>query len=146
MSEPAAQSHVSHARYVPAYHFVAAGLLFINLLWAGYRLVVERSLDRLVGFLTAIALGLVFYYAREFALRVQDRVIRLEERLRLKALCPPAQHPSIDNLSPNQLIGLRFASDAEIPALASRVMAENIRDKGQIKSMIREWRSDHMRA
>jgi hypothetical protein len=146
MTAPAPQTHASHTRYVPAYHFVAAGLLFINLIWAGDRLVVERSLDRLVGFLTAIALGLLFYYARHFALKVQDRVIRLEERLRLKALCPPVLHPSIDDLSPGQLIGMRFASDAEIPALASRVMAENIRDKRQIKSMIKEWRSDHMRA
>lgn len=146
MVEEQLQTQARHARYVPLYHFVTAAMLLVNTGWAGYRLVVEPSMDRAMGFVVAVALILLFYYAREFALRVQDRVIRLEERLRLKTLCPPALHPGIDKLTRNQLIALRFASDSEVPELAQRVMAENIHDKKQIKSMIQDWRADHMRA
>lgn len=146
MNDERPQTATSHARYVPLYHFVTAGVLLVNTVWAGYRLLVERTVDRTIGFLVSIALILLFYYARAFALRVQDRVIRLEERLRLKTLCPQHLHPEIDKLTRNQLIALRYASDAEVPDLAQRVMAENIRDKSQIKSMIRDWRADHMRA
>ncbi|MEO8294566.1 MAG: DUF6526 family protein [Gemmatimonadota bacterium] len=146
MTDIPTQGFRSHARYVPAFHFLGAGILLLNFLWGGYRLTVERSMDRLVQVVLAIGLGIIFYYARTFALVVQDRVIRLEERIRLKALCPEAQHAGIDRLSPSQLIALRFASDGEIPQLAGRVMAENIRDRNQIKSMIQQWRDDGMRA
>lgn len=146
MADSASQSYANHTRYVPGYHYLLLTLLTINLLWTGYRLFREPSVDRGVSFLVAIALGLLAYYARSFALRAQDRVIRLEERLRLTRLLPADQHGRIDALRTSQLIALRFASDEEVPALAARVFAGELTKPKEIKQAIRNWRADHLRA
>jgi hypothetical protein len=88
----------------------------------------------------------MFFFARLFALAVQDRVIRLEERLRLERLLPPDLQPRIQDFATAQLVALRFASDAELPALARKVLAENITDRKVIKRMIQNWRPDYQRA
>jgi hypothetical protein len=95
--------------------------------------------------LLAFALILVFFYARIFALRAQDRVIRLEERLRLAELLPPDQKHTIGQLTTSQLIGLRFASDGEVAALVATVRAEGIEDRDEIKKRVTNWRADHQR-
>lgn len=140
------QSFASHARVVPGYHYVTTGLLVVVLVWTVYRLAGERTIDRLIDVLLAISVALVMYYARAFPLKVQDRLIRLEERLRLKSLCPESLHRDIDRLTPAQLVALRFACDDEAQELVAEVIREGIYDKGQIKSMIRTWRPDYFRA
>ncbi|HYG63840.1 MAG TPA: DUF6526 family protein [Thermoanaerobaculia bacterium] len=143
------QSYRNHRQFVPLYHFVTGSILLLNLIWALYRLV--RGLpdvplfDRVLGVLVALALFSIYFYARIFALRVQDRVIRLEMRLRLARLLPPDLQPRIGELSTGQLIGLRFASDEELPELTRKVLDERITKREAIKKMVRRWEADHLR-
>lgn len=139
------QNFANHARYVPLYHFVLSLLLLVNLACAGWRLFRDGSLDAVVALLTALALVLLFYYARAFALRVQDRLIRLEERLRLAAVLPGEVRGRIDELTPDQLIGLRFAADDELAELVPRVLDGSLVGRSAIKKSIRSWRPDHFR-
>lgn len=146
MPDTAPQSLARHARYVPGFHFVATGLLAINLVWSAIQLVRTPAFGSVVGLLLAIALILLGWYLRAFPLAVQDRVIRLEERIRMERLLPADLKGRIDEFDRDQLIALRFASDRELPELARRVLTENIRDQGAIKRMVKEWRPDHWRA
>lgn len=145
MPEPA-QSFQNHAKFVPVYHFVALPLIVINLIWSWYRLLRLETVDALVAALTATALLLLFFMARMFALRVQDRVIRLEMRLRLREVLPPGLLPRIVDFTPSQLVAMRFASDAELSDLAVVVLRDHIHDKKVIKQMIKDWNADHLRA
>jgi hypothetical protein len=142
----AEQSFANHTRIVPLYHFGIYGILAVNLLWQAYRLVTRFSLDQVVTTLVAVALPLVALYARVFALRAQDRVIRLEERLRMQEVLPAELRGPARTLHAGQLIGLRFASDEELPELVRWVLAEDVRDRRAIKARIRSWRADHLRA
>jgi len=145
MAAAVPQSYANHRRYVPAFHFLALGLLLLNLIYWLYALVRYRTGLQVDGVVLAVAVALVAFYARTFPLSVQDRVIRLEERLRLARLCPDLGS-RLDDLTTGQLIGLRFASDAELPALARRVIDEKITDKEAIKKQVVSWRADEMRA
>ncbi|MEP6491765.1 MAG: DUF6526 family protein [bacterium] len=140
------QTLASHARYVPGFHFVTGSVTIVILIWTLYRLVTLRTPDALLGVLIGSVLLAQFAYLRQFPLRVQDRVIRLEERLRLARLLPSDQQTKCDELTADQLIALRFASDAELPVLAKRVLNERIAGRGAIKAMIVDWRPDNMRA
>lgn len=143
---PVQQSAANHARMVPGFHYVGGSLALINLVWSIYRVVTRPGSDAYAALVVAVALLLTFWYARAFPLAVQDRLIRLEERLRLARVMPPEMQQRCDDLTPAQLIALRFASDAELPGLARKVLDENISSRAQIKGMIRDWRPDHMRA
>ena len=136
----------SHARYVPGFHFVTGTATIVILAWALYRLATLRTPAELFGVLVGGVLLAQFIYLRQFPLAVQDRLIRLEERLRMERLLPPDTRPMIDALTPDQLIALRFASDAELPALTKRVLNDRITDRKSIKAMVTSWRADHMRA
>jgi hypothetical protein len=96
--------------------------------------------------LLAAALLLGFFYARIFALRVQDRIIRLEEQLRCQRLLPADLQPRIAEFAAGQLIALRFASDAELPALARKVLDEKLTERKAIKQLIKNWKPDYLRA
>lgn len=143
------QSYPNHRQYVPGFHFLTFGILVVNLLWAGWRLFQGAGLplpDRIWAVVMAIAFLLLAWYTRTFPLKVQDRVIRLEERLRLARLLPPDLAARIPELSAGQLVALRFASDEEIPELTRTVLDEKIKNREEIKKRIRSWRPDHFRA
>ncbi|MDH3456350.1 MAG: DUF6526 family protein [Gemmatimonadota bacterium] len=139
------QSYTAHRRYVPLYHFVLPILLLLNLGYAVSRLIKEFGFASIVYVLTALALLIIFWYLRTFATGVQDRVIRVEERLRFERLLPDALKPRISEFTVGQMVGLRFASDAELPELAKRVLDEHIKDKEAIKKLIIDWRADEHR-
>ena len=124
---------------------VALPILLINVIYSGYVAATSFSVDSVIGLLVAVALILVAFFARIFALGAQDRVIRLEERLRLRDLLPPDQKDTIDKLTTAQLIGLRFASDGEVVALVEAVSTEGIEDREEIKKRVTNWRADHQR-
>ena len=98
------------------------------------------------GWFVVLSFAVVILYlrVRQYPLKVQDRVIRLEERLRLQALAPAEWHAQIYRLSEDQLIALRFASDDEVVALAKQALEENL-NRRQIKERIRNWRADDWR-
>jgi hypothetical protein len=146
MSTDKPQSFENHARIIPLYHFVTFGLFFVNLLWSSYRAFTDPTPDRIVTALLGVALILLAFYARSFALTVQDRVIRLEMSARLRDMLPADLRARANALSVRQLIALRFAGDEELPALCAKVLDENIQDQKAIKKMIRHWRPDHLRA
>ena len=129
---------------VPAYHYGAFGLVTINLLWNLYQTAVAFSLGQLVSLLAAVALVMALVYARIFALKVQDRVIRLEMRLRLATLAPDLDS-RFDEFTVNQLCSLRFASDGELPVLARKVLSERLDDRKAIKRQIKDWQADDWR-
>ncbi len=145
MAETKPQTYANHLRFVPLYHFVLALLLVVHLGWTGWRLWRDPSSGTAMGLLLAVALVLLFYFARAFPLNVQDRLIRLEERLRLAEMLPPEEAGRIGELSPDQLIGLRFAPDDELAELVPRVLAGELSDRKAIKQAIRNWRPDHYR-
>jgi len=139
------QTFENHAKFVPAFHVVVLGIFTINLGWSLYRVAHAFSTESVLSLLLAIAFILLALYSRMFALTVQDRVIRLEMRLRLLQILPVELRPRISEFSVNQLVALRFASDAELPALAKKVLDEKLNDRKAIKKMIREWQPDFLR-
>lgn len=145
----AEQSFATHRKFVWQYHFLAFGILVVNLAWSLYRLISGLPgvpfFDRFLQAALAIALILLAWYGRIFPLRAQDRVIRLEETLRLERLLPADLRPRIGELRPGQLIALRFAHDEELPELTRAVLERGIKDANEIKKMIRNWRADHFR-
>jgi len=141
------QNFGNHVKFVPAFHFFAIPVLVINFGWSLYRLrSLGLSFDGVFGVLLAAALVVVMFSARIFPLAVQDRVIRLEERLRCERLLPADLKPRIGEFTAGQLVALRFASDAELPALARKVLDEKLTERKTIKQLIKNWKPDYERA
>lgn len=140
------QSYANHGKFVPPFHFFVLPILLANVGFCVYWLIKDVGARTIVGLLVSIALLLLALFARLFALSVQDRVIRLEERLRMAALLPADLQPRIPEFTPEQLIGIRFASDAELPALARKVLDEKIADRKPIKLLVKDWKADNLRA
>ncbi len=138
------QSFKNHGRIDPWYHIVLGLLLLITLVHS-VMLVVHRP-DALSWTMLTMILALILtaMKVRSYSLKVQDRVIRLEERLRLMTILPPLLHHKIAELSVSQLIALRFASDKELMALTARTLEEKLEPKA-IKAAIVEWRADNFR-
>ncbi|MEN8144358.1 MAG: DUF6526 family protein [Gemmatimonadota bacterium] len=141
-----AQNYGNHRKWVPLYHFIAAALVLVFFGASIWRLIKQPSLGQTINLGMAAGLVLVFFYARATALVVQDRVIRLEERLRLRELAGADLTSRIDEFTTDQLIGLRFATDEELPGLARKVIDESITGRDAIKKMVQNWRPDHARA
>jgi uncharacterized membrane protein YciS (DUF1049 family) len=148
----AEQNFANHGRYVPLYHFFVMPILLINAGVQLYRLFAYRlvtplfALLGIFGVLFAAALFLAALYGRLFALAVQDRVIRLEEQLRCARLLPADLQPRIGEFTAGQMVALRFACDAELPALARKVLEEKLTERKAIKQQIKSWRADYLRA
>jgi hypothetical protein len=140
------QSYRNHARIVPAYHIGVFVPFVVNFIWATYRLFQDFGGDRLVAFLLSIALLLMFFSVRVQVTTVQDRVIRLEMRHRLRAVLPSDLQPQINTLSHRQLVALRFAGDAELPQLVREILAGTLRTQNDIKARVRDWQPDYLRA
>jgi hypothetical protein len=140
------QSFKSHAKFVPAFHYFVGPVLMINVINSVIRAYHSFNYEHAFGVLLALALLALAFLARIFALKVQDRVIRLEMRLRLRELLPADLQSRILDFRPGQLVAMRFASDAELPTLARKVLDENLTDQRSIKSQIQSWQPDHLRA
>ena len=140
-----AQNFGNHSRYVPLYHFLLAGLIVANLYRTGRALFAGFNEDRVTNFLVAIILALTAWFARAFALAAQDRVIRLEMRLRLEKLLTPPMFGRFEELRPGQLAALRFASDSELPALVGDVLDSGLVRPAEIKQRVRDWQADWLR-
>jgi hypothetical protein len=143
----AEQSFANHRRILPPFHFFVVPVMVMNLIATIYRWYAT-------GFLWAgggrvlLALGLLvgFLSTRMMALKVQDRVIRLEERLRYERILPADLRPRIGEFTVAQLVSLRFASDAELPALARKVLDGKMTERKAIKQMVKTWKPDYLRA
>jgi hypothetical protein len=141
------QNFKNHTRFVPSYHYFALPVFLINFLWSLYRLKnLGVTFEGIFGVIFAAALLVLVLRARLFALCVQDRVIRLEERMRYERLLPADLKPRIEEFTLAQLVSLRFASDAELPALARKVLEEKLTQRKAIKQLIKNWRPDYLRA
>jgi hypothetical protein len=145
----AEQNFANHTKFFPLFHFFVLPVLLVNLgiqiywlkeLWNTFTF---RSIFNV---LLALALIAGFLSARRFALAVQDRVIRLEERLRYQRLLPADLQPRIEEFTVAQLVSLRFASDAELPALARKVLDEKMQERKAIKQLVKSWKPDYLRA
>lgn len=140
------QSFAKHARYLPPYHFFVGPVLLVYFIYTVRVALEVRAWQAVLASGVAFALIGLFFMARGMVLTVQDRVIRLEERLRLARLLPADLQGRIDELTLGQLVALRFASDGEVAELTRKVLTEGITDKKTIKSMVTSWRPDHLRA
>lgn len=147
MANEKPQSLQNHVRVVPPYHMFVFPVLFLNIGWSIYHIVkVGISFESVLDVLMAVALLLLALYARLFALTVQDRVIRLEMRLRLAEVLPVDLRPRIPEFTVAQLVSMRFASDAELPALARKVLDEKLDNRKAIKQLVKNWQGDYLRA
>jgi hypothetical protein len=153
----AEQNLSNHTRIDPAYHYFVMPVLLVNLVLAIVRLVhphggwhrrgmVPHFLAGQIGWhlwtvVVALALLVLAVLARTYSLRVQDRIIRMEERIRMAALLPMEMQMLQRELSTRQIIALRFASDAELAVLVEQAVREKLTPKA-IKQNIRNWRAD----
>jgi len=144
MADLVSQNFSNHTRYDPPFHFFVLPVLVITLIATIVQLIRWPSLNSawIVVFMVAAVVAL--FKIRLYALKVQDRVIRLEERLRLATLLDESLRPRIGEFTESQLVGLRFASDAELPALAARALSEKL-SRDEIKKAVQQWRPDYWR-
>lgn len=141
------QNLANHTRFVPAFHFFVLPAMFLDVGWSIYRWIhTGYTVDGFIGIVVAAALFVGFIQVRMMATKVQDRIIRFEERQRFERVLPSDLQPRIAEFTIEQLIGLRFASNSELPELARKVLEEKIADRKSIKQMIKVWRPDFARA
>jgi hypothetical protein len=146
MAQEKAQNFENHTRVVPAYHMFVFAVFLINFVWRLAQLKNGITFGSIMNVMLGAAFLVLFFYARMFPVTVQDRVIRLEMRLRLERLLPPDLRSRIPELTLPQLISLRFAGDDELPALARQVLDERLNDRKSIKRRIKNWEADFLRA
>ena len=139
------QTYQNHPRWFPLFHFVITPLLAVLIIWAAACMMMEFQWWRVQILLLAISVGLVGLAARIQALKVQDRLIHLEETLRYSRLLDPELAEKAKGLKLSQIIALRFASDEELPDIVRRTISGEFATPKDIKLAIRSWRGDHRR-
>ncbi len=151
MAETKPQSLSNHTRWDPLFHFFILPVFTLGLILSLVHFFAHitegdprEHIHAFLLILLAVAFLMLAFKERLYALKVQDRVIRLEERLRLMQLLPEPLRSRIPELTESQLCGLRFASDAELPKLTERALNEKL-SRGDIKKAIQTWRPDYWR-
>lgn len=144
MSESTPQTYATHRRLDPQYHFVAFGLFVVAFVMAIVHMVVQPGLASAWELVASVGLLVLFLRVRVYALHNQDRLIRLEETLRIERLVSGPLRTRLHELSPGQFVALRFAPDEELPGLLEQTLAEDL-DREAIKKRIRNWRPDTFR-
>jgi len=144
MAEKTPQTYANHRRYDPSFHLFTFGVLAISFLLTVWRMVRNPSLENAWWIVVAAAALVLLFRVRIYALKVQDRVIRLEERLRLEKLLAEPLKGRLGELDEKQLVGLRFASDGEAADLVKQALDEKLPGE-EIKKRIKVWRPDTFR-
>lgn len=151
MAEKKPQDYANHTRFDPLFHFFLAPVFLLGVILALIHFFAHLSDSSFrdnvhagLIILLSVAMVTLLTKTRLYALKVQDRVIRLEERLRLSLLLPEPLRSRIPELTEDQLIGLRFASDGEVPKLVERALNEKLSRK-EIKKAVQNWRPDYWR-
>jgi hypothetical protein len=142
----ATQNYSNHRRYLPLHHFVTQPIVAANFALAIWWATKEPTFRNIWNVVLALGLIAAILAARQMALIVQNRVIRLEMRQRLREVLPPELAARIGELRVRQLIGLRFAGDAELPRLVERCLAGELRSSGDVKKQVTDWQPDLLRA
>jgi len=144
MAETKAQTYANHVRWDPLFHFFVLPVFFLLAIAGAIHFVWRPGQHSGLMFIVAVALAIAVLKIRLYALRNQDRLIRLEERLRLASLLSEPLRSRIPEITVSQLVALRFASDAEVPRLVERALSEKL-SQADIKKAIQTWRPDHLR-
>src|SRR5690242_9213808 len=137
MAEP--QSYANHARVVPGFHYIILPILLANLIYAIVEGVRFPGVGTVIAALVALALIMLALFARGFALTVQNRVIRLEMRWRLREQLPADLQSAIATLTLDQLVALRFASDSELPELVRVTLRDHLASRKALKQRVKDW-------
>lgn len=139
------QSYANHTRWHPPFHFFVIPVMLINVIWA--IVVFVKAPERTQGWWIVVSLALVVMalLVRTNALKAQDRIIRLEERLRYQQLLPAELAQQCGSLPAGQMIALRFAADEELEGLIREVLANRLTKSSDIKKAIKNWRGDTFR-
>jgi hypothetical protein len=140
------QSYKNHAQRTPVWTFGVLLPFFVNFVYALVQLFQRFAVETLINLAMAVAFLIMWWFVRRMALTVQDRVIRLEMRLRLREVLPAAMQSDISRLSRSQLVALRFAGDEELPNLVRDVVSGALGKPNDIKMKIRNWQADYLRA
>ena len=144
MSEKKPQSYENHAKFIPVFHYIALPLLLVNFFGALFRVTQEISFYTLNDVGLAISLIVVAVFTRLFALKAQDRVIRLEEQIRMQTFLPDALKAHVGRLTMGQIVALRFASDEELVDLTQDALDQNT-SPNALKQAVKNWRPDYDR-
>lgn len=144
MAEPKVQSFKNHAKLDPLFHFLILPVALITVLIAAYQITQRQTLADAWFFVMSVATLLAFLKIRTYSLKVQDRVIRLEETLRMQRVLPDTLKSRIGELTEGQFVALRFAPDAELTSLVEKTLANKLSNK-EIKASIVNWRPDFFR-
>jgi hypothetical protein len=139
------QTYANHTRWHPPFHFFVLPVMLINFVWSIVECVQHPGWNQGWWIVVSLALVVLTFVARTNALKVQDRIIRLEEKLRYQQLLPADLAQQASSLRVGQIIALRFASDEELERLVREVLGGRLTKPAEIKRAVKNWRSDTFR-